>query len=642
MNCKTPGGLGILILGATFSGLIGCRESAPDIPDNPTPEPSITVRLKNFMATSEAAQDVEIFQFTDGTLKKKIVSNNSDEEAVNVFTKEENARIYALYGFSIDAVEGSTDEETFAKTIVTISSDSQSAPVFYTAIAEPDNLTDQLEMELLRGVARIDINNSDESLKIQGVEISNVPVSTYIFPGNESTCESLYTSWSRNFPENINGIETGVFTLFESEKPVKITFNAMQHGKPTELIAEVPTVKRNKVYTIRFVPDPTSDMLQVKPVVTISDWEAGDDVPGGPDAKNAPELDLANSVLPSNVKYDDVTGIINVPASGSESLKLAFRSDVRVEIDTIQLTGADVERDALAGRACTISGRKVEEKDNAVITTYDLKILPQLICRAEYNIAIRIRKASMVSSYDYITLHVAEHPQQIETVKIGGREWMCYNATSSNLEDQIFSLEGTTVEEMYNEHYVDCIGMYFQYGKPNPFSPWTSNDPNQFADQTRNIPWKSPESMPLPPGYHVASAADWKALMPNGVVLPDTYLSESGDSIRGSVVTLPGYIETPSANANRQKLLMRYVLFESLTTGAKLYIPIAGVKANTTNEVPGHGGYAFQNRTAYWIQEDRYTWLIDYKATADKKDGAILKQDRWSYDGFLLVRGVKD
>ncbi|MDE6076811.1 MAG: hypothetical protein K2G29_03690, partial [Muribaculaceae bacterium] len=271
-----------------------------------------------------------------------------------------------------------------------------------------------------------------------------------------------------------------------------------------------------------------------------------------------------------------------------------------------------------------------------------VKIMPQLICRSEYVADFGIRKASMVSVYDHVKLRVAEHPKQIKTVFIGGSEWMCFNATSSNLEEQIFPVDGLSVEEMYDQHYVDCVGNYFQYGKPNPFSPWTSNNPNEFAEQTRNIPWNSPEAMPLPEGYHVASAAEWKALMPNGITLPAAWMTASGDSIKGSVVTLPGTLETPSTATNARNFKMRYILFESVTTGNKLIVPLAGLKANNTAEVPGHGNLGFDLRTSYWLMDDRYTWLIDYKATENGEDGAVLKQDRWSYDGFVPVRGIKD
>ncbi len=84
------------------------------------------------------------------------------------------------------------------------------------------------------------------------------------------------------------------------------------------------------------------------------------------------------------------------------------------------------------------------------------------------------------------------------------------------------------------------------------------------------------------------------------------------------------------------------MLFESLTTGAKLYIPFGGLKGNNTAEVPGYGGYRFENRPAYWTNEYQTNWLIDYKSTAEMTDGAMLSKSTWNMNGFLLVRGVRD
>lgn len=640
----------IYMIGMAFLALVGCQEVSPDLPDIPDdgPEwPMMTIRLQNLAASYlDENKDVELFQFANGELKKKLVATGYSEENPLVFPKLQDSRIYAVSGYSINAREGETDEETFLHTTVTAPADAASAPIFYSSVTASGGDEGSLDIEMVRGVARIDIKNADPDLVIESVKVDRVPVSTYIFPVEGKVCDSETTSYSRSFSEGLTGTEKGVFTVYESATPVTLKITGKMKGKAYEESAEIAAVVRNKVYTLRLTPDdwedPADKPVNVKPVITVTDWEAADSPAIGPDTEKGLGFDPALNRLPANVSYDAATGVIHLPASGLEDFRLSFKSDMRVDIDAIILSGADVEKDGLSGKACTVNSRKVTEVGNDIITTYSLKVLPQLICRAEYNIDLRIRKASMVSSYDHVNLTVAAHPNQIQTVKIGGREWMCFNATSTELEDQIFPLEGTSVDEMYNKHFADCIGNYFQYGKENPFSPWTSNDPNQYAEQTRDIPWQTPGRMPLPEGYHVASANDWKALMPNGVTLPDTWETESGETIKGTVVTLPGTLVTTSENVNKQNFLMRYVLFESLTTGAKLYVPIAGHKSNNNAELPGVGANKFHIRSAYWIMEDRYIWLVDYKATADKEDGAVLQQNRWNYDGFLLVRGVKD
>lgn len=646
---KTPGAA--LMIGAGLLIFVACQESSVDSPTRLEDGGSVIVRLPSFApASSATGSTAELFQFSKGLLKQKTVLDLPQTDDVT-FSKAPETKIYALSGYSIDAKEGAA-EDTFLLTTITVPEDAQGAPIFFSSVTELPEEEGSLNLEMLRGVARIDINNADADFKIANVSVAGAAASSYIFPVEGSVCETATVDYTRDYSEGIYGLEKGVFTLFESATPLTVTISGERGGESVEVVMETPAIKRNKVYTVSLkekepddpiIPDDPSDPVVVKATISVADWEDGDAYNPGPDTTHGIKLDLEACAFPANVNYDEATGIIEVPASGLNDLHLAFRSDLRIDIDNVTLTGDWVERDSLVDRgAFTINNYKVTESGNDIITTYSVKILPQLICRSEYFIDLGIRKASMVSVYDHLRLRVAQHPNQIQTVKMAGVEWMCFNATSMNLEDQIFPIEGATIEEMYNEHYVDCVGNYFQFGKENPFSPWTSNDPNQFADQARDIPWKTVGRMPLPEGYHVASAAEWKALMPNGITLPAAWMTESGDSIKGSVVTLPGTLVTPSAATNSKNFKMRYVLLESVTTGNKLYVPLAGIKANNNAEVPGHGKLGFDLRTSYWLAEDRYCWLIDYKATPENEDGAVASQNRWNYDGFMLVRGVKD
>lgn len=632
-----------LYVSVTFC-LSSCQDSILESLEDSGTDNQVEINFPQFNPTTNSPDQpditLELFQFTDKLLKKKLTANITQGDRI-AFEKENGTKIYAIYGCSVRVLEGVTEEETFVTTKVS-SEGMNSAPIFFTGAEELDPDKNSLNIAMNRGVARIDVNNTDPKLKITEVTVSDAAKESYIFPAEDGVCESESISYARDF-EGIRGLEKGVMTLFETAHPVTIVLKGISSGEPVELTVQTPAIKRNKVYTVSLTSDTPDETFTVRTDIIITDWEEGDDYCAGPDTANGITLDQEASTFPSNTKYDPTTGIIDVQADGTESLRLAFRSDLRIDIDNITLTGDWVEKDSLSEKgAFTIIDSTVTESGNDIITTYKVKILPQLVCRSEYIIDLGLRKASMVSVYDHLRIRVAEHPNQIQTVMMGGIEWMCFNATSQKLEDQIFPVEGATVESMYNDHYVDCVGNYFQYGKPNPFSPWTSNNPNQYADETRDIPWKTPSKMPLPEGYHVASANEWKAIMPNGIVLPSAWMTASGDSIKGTVVTLPGTLVTPSTATNNKNFKMRYVLLESVTTGNKMFIPIAGIKPNNTAEVPGHGNLGFDLRTSYWLAEDRYCWLIDYKATADNLDGATASQNRWNYDGFVLVRGVKD
>ncbi len=85
---------------------------------------------------------------------------------------------------------------------------------------------------------------------------------------------------------------------------------------------------------------------------------------------------------------------------------------------------------------------------------------------------------------------------------------------------------------------------------------------------------------------------------------------------------------------------MRYIRFESLETGNVLCIPVCGMKTAGTAEYPG-GGRAMHAWVSYWISMDRYTWLFQISGTSDALT-STQGRDRWNYNGFVPVRGVKN
>lgn len=149
--------------------------------------------------------------------------------------------------------------------------------------------------------------------------------------------------------------------------------------------------------------------------------------------------------------------------------------------------------------------------------------------------------------------------------------------------------------------------------------------------------------MPLPKGYHVASAAEWADLIPTGTVIPASYRTRTGDSIQATIVTVPDILDnSPSAAANAQNYLQRGVLFESITTGARLFFPMAGIKTNTSTEIPTDPNFRFDTRSGYWMKEKQQVMLLQYEKKGDGSHGIQLKRISWNEDGFVMVRGIKD
>lgn len=220
---------------------------------------------------------------------------------------------------------------------------------------------------------------------------------------------------------------------------------------------------------------------------------------------------------------------------------------------------------------------------------------------------------------------------------------MCFNAVSQDPEEQIYLPNGMTVEKMYHNGFVDCIGNLFQYGRPNPFSPWKAYDPNMFADQKRDTPWEKQSMMPLPKGFHVPSKQEWQDLIPEGTIIPASYRTSSGDSIHAMIITVDGTLDgTPSAATNAQNYLQRGVLFESVMTGARLFLPMAGIKMNTNAEIPTDPKFRFDTKSGYWMKEDRNVMFLEFEKLGDSSDGILFERGSWYADGFVLLRGIKD
>ncbi len=620
----------------SLPALTSCQDDAQDMPETTAEDSSVIVKILDFNnANSETSTTVELFHFTGEFLKSRQSVTLPQSSAVS-FAKGEANKLYAVSGCSIAAEPGVTTEETLALTIITSEPGAQSAPMFFTAVAELDPSAYTLDLKFQRGVARVDISNLDDDFAITGVKAEGASAVSYVFPVEGSVAGNTETTYTKTY-EALQGVEKGVFTLFESLTPVDVTISGTYKGAPLELKVATPAITRGKVYTVTVNDVATA----ATPVISVSDWEAGDNYGLTSDASAGLTLDLTASVLPSTVSYDPATMTLEVPYDGVEGMKFAFSSDLRVEIDTIIFEGVRAEKDSLATWAFTRSKHMMSERGNEIITSYDVAVAPQKKGHPEYTIRLGLRKASLASAYNYLTIKVPAHPKQIETVSMGGHEWMVYNCTSTLLEEQIFTEDDMTVEQMVKENFATVIGNYFQYGRPQGFAPWTGNDPNINADVARDIPWATPGKMPLPDGYHVATLAEWRDIIPKGALLPNTWTSpKSGEQIRGTVVTLPGTLVTPNDNVTAQKYRMRYVQLESLTTGAKMYIPVAGIKANSNTEYPVQPGYGFDTRTSYWVANDRQTILMDYMPFFG--ESIMIQDSKWNYDGFMMVRGIKD
>lgn len=572
--------------------------------------------------------ETSVYVFRGESLVKCL--HTADAEASPIKIKNVgDGMVYVTSGLPLDVQEGVTVEADMALLTTGCSESDGCAPLFYTGSASlGDDVYDagKLSVDLERSVARIDLVNTElADLVVTEVVAENAPAATYVFKG-ESVLECGTVRLAHVFNEPFRGTCRGVTTLFETDHSVNIRIRGYYENAEVDITATLPSVQRNKVYTLNVVNAGT----KVETTFNVTDWKEGDSVSATPDAGNGLKIDPEYSEIPEGVVVDFENNIVTVPAAGVNGLKLAFKAETKIELQSTDNLMPSV----------SITENPVENLNQGYVSSFNLNVEAVGKGSLGYNFTMHLRNTLMTLSYDFVEVRVESSPYQIQTVTIGGSEWMCFNATSANIEEQIFLLDGvSSVEEMYNNHFADCIGNYFQYNRPNPYSPWTSNSPT--AVTRPSGAWTNAANFPLPAGYHIPSIAEWQQLFPDGTTVPSEYTCATGERISVSVVTLPGTLTTDVAEVNNQNYKMRYVLFESLDTGNKLFIPLVGAKANNTNLLPGVNGWTFGTAVPFWASDDRRAWFINCNVGANPIT-ATMANNGFNYDGFCPVRGIKN
>lgn len=614
--------------------LSACSESkqGDDIPQDDTEK--IKLDFTRVGEDGKPLEDVDVYVFGGESLIQTIKNGDASGKSVSIDMIGQGV-VLATSGLSIEVDKGATLADVKGMTVSCGIRSSINPEDWYSGmgkVTESTGAAGKLALDMVRLAARIDIvNEADEKVFVNEVKIDNVPESTYIFKG-EKAYDGKVIGLGYTFPEAFQGRKEGVFTVFESDKPLSVRIRGNYGDVPMDMTTELPSIERNKVYTLQVV----NVGSKIETTFQVKDWEEGETVGAGADTSKGICINPEFSVIPEGVTVNYDKNIVTVPYTGAEEIKLAFKNDTKVVLSST--SGAT--------ESAKIKENKTETLGDGYLSSVNVGINTQGKGRLGYSVFLHFRNALMSQSYDFVEIRVEPSPYQIETVKIGGHEWMCFNATSQDLDDQIYILDGLdSVEEMYKKRFAESVGNFFQYGRAEGYSPWSSNDPAanplpEGDDRANHIPWSKEGFMPLPEGYHVASFAEWEDLIPAGTAIPSEYTCKSGEKIRAKVVTLPGTLTTSNANVNKQNFKMRYVEFESLDTGNKLIVPICSNKSNSKNDVPGYNN-RYENRVTYWVSNDRGVWLIDWK-DVDGTDGAQLSESKWHYDGFCPVRGIKD
>lgn len=629
----------ILKTAAGVIALVGLMTSCSDdngVIDVPTPDaPKMSLAVKGLpasTATDAGQPELNVYQFGADGLFSSSTLGSYDPSAINMI-KGTTQTLYCVSGVAPEANKA-TSESDFARSVVATADGDNTAPLFLSAWAPLD--VDQLRCELTmkRGVARIDLNATEADMDITHITVDDAPAASYIFVTDAaepaSTATTTYTYTFANAP---TAVEKGIFMLFESAGEVHVTVHGTIGETPVSVPAVLGSVERNKVYTLR-VYDKNAT---VKASFSVADWEDGGSVAGGLDTTSGIVLDPQTSVLPEGVTADFANNIVNVPGNGVRGLKLSVSSEVRVDLDSVAVVGARVEIDSVKSKYITVTPEKAYNSPTGVISTFNLDIDPQLKGRPEYEIKLYLKKTSMVTSYDYVSVRVAQSPYQIETVKMAGITWMAFNCTTPELDDQIYVDEGKTVEDMYVSDWVTCTGGLFQFGRQYKYVPYQAYNPsNNLGDQKQDIPWIHSTHMPCPEGFRVPTLEELQTIFPHNTPIPGTYTAGNGENIRVEVVRLPGDVKTPT-NVNG---VARYMKFTSEDTGNVLIFPLGGYKGDKSTAMSSN----FGRDVVYWSNSNPSCpggYARAYRFMFNWGDKCQMQDFQFQMEAFAYVRAVK-
>ena len=615
------------LLGTLFLG--ACSDDAPSEGEGKQQTYSLVVKgiTTSGSDSSEELRDVSVFQFSDGNLYKtqQLTPEANGQSSVSALN---GSRLYFLTGVTLPVQEGNITEEEFRNMTIGEGLHDNSAPDFMAAVVELESSpqtrsSQEINVGMKRGVARIDLNTTaDSKTLIKEVIVEDAPAETYPFIENTSASDKT-VSYLKKFDPAFGGEQQGIFRIFESARPVNITLRGTYDKIPIRLKMQLPNIERNKVYELSVlnVGATVEGIFEIKP------WEEGETIIGKPDTEHRILLNASQSKIPEGVTVDYENNIVEVPATGVSDMKLAFVSDTRIDISATEGTGSGVN----------LSEMSVSEETEGIVSAFNVSVAAQGSGRLGYTILVHLKNALLTGSYDYVEIRVAPSDKQIETVEMGGSTWMAFNARSRDLEDQVYPLDGATVEEMYHNGWISSIGGLFQYGRKYMYIPWQGYSPsNNLGNQTPDPPWQNETHMPCPAGYRVPTRSELNSLLPKGQEIPSTYTAGNGEKITATLHVGEGTLTTPTGVTGTQ----HYVKFTSEDTGRYLIIPLAGGKGDksTTNNP------AFGKRAVLWTSERNgcpggYAWA--YWLPFEGKETTAITERQLQMEAFASLRCVK-
>lgn len=296
----------ILLVGLSSVFFMSC--TSDEDPVNPVqPEAVTKVRMivdDFFQSTASALptgessiSEIEAYLFQNDTLKKclgPLSSSGGDTYELNIMNSDKGD-IYFIANTEghVDVSgleEGTTLKSEFLQLASKLNDDQTRLKGNHILTGSYQRQkTGSAEVNLQRGVARLDLTVNVPQIKIKSVRIDNVSNTGYVFKqsGVETPVDVEKRTIRKDFPEPLTASETGLFYLYEQNNAeMKLTMEIEADGKSNTLSAQLPvSLSRNTIYTLTVNKTGTEDFeITINVTTSVEEWTPGEDVTATPDS----------------------------------------------------------------------------------------------------------------------------------------------------------------------------------------------------------------------------------------------------------------------------------------------------------------------------------------------------------------------
>lgn len=296
----------ILLVGLSSVFFMSC--TSDEDPVNPVqPEAVTKVRMivdDFFQSTASALptgessiSEIEAYLFQNDTLKKclgPLSSSGGDTYELNIMNSDKGD-IYFIANTEghVDVSgleEGTTLKSEFLQLASKLNDDQTRLKGNHILTGSYQRQkAGSAEVNLQRGVARLDLTVNVPQIKIKSVRIDNVSNTGYVFKqsGVETPVDVEKRTIRRDFSEPLTASETGLFYLYEQNNAeMKLTMEIEADGKSNTLSAQLPeSLSRNTIYTLTVNKTGTEDFeITINVTTSVEEWTPGEDVTATPDS----------------------------------------------------------------------------------------------------------------------------------------------------------------------------------------------------------------------------------------------------------------------------------------------------------------------------------------------------------------------